>query len=383
MSIYTYKCLPILLLFLVLPGLQPLFAEYSNPVLKVLLFSTNSNVTLGDRSGMTFEGNNGKIRFQKRLYIKKINKNDLNLNHRWAHHGSLWVKGNSNLEVWSEEGIRKRKYKGIIEIKPTIKGLHVINHILTEEYLEGVLNAEISTKWNIEVVKAQSIIARTFALFKRNERSNLSWHITSGLRDQVYQGMNVSDYRGNQAILATKGIVVTYNGRLAQTFYHSNCGGMTEDPAYLWNFSYPYLSIKEVPFGQDDPKFFWNTYLPDQDLQHVLMKAGISIGKVKEVIISEKTRSDRAYKMIFRGETGSGTLLAADFRKYFGYTQFQSLLFDVIRTPKGFKFKGRGNGHGVGMCQWAAKEMADNGFTYDEILFFFYDNINLQSYSRG
>jgi stage II sporulation protein D len=377
------KYFTFLVLLLGLQGRGILYAQYNNPILKVLLFSTSAQVILIDKKGMTYQGNDERVHYQKKLVVSRRNSEELDLNRKWRHRGSLMVQGNSILEVYDGRKRVRRRYEGKIVVKPYSNGLYVINHIPIESYLEGVLNAEISTQWNLEAVKAQSIIARTFALYKRSERFEKPWHVTSGHGDQIYQGVNVSDQRGTQAIEATSGIVVTHKGFLAQTFYHSNCGGSTEDPGYLWNYSYPYLSIKEVPYGTEDPKYYWNKKISEKELLSIIKKTGTEIGSIKNIYISEKTQSNRVYKLFFVGSKDSASMLAADFRKYAGYGEFQSLLFDVIKVPGGFQFKGKGNGHGVGMCQWAAKEMADNGFTFDEILYFFYDDINLQFYSQG
>ena len=227
-----------------------------------------------------------------------------------------------------------RKYHGMIEIRPYSRGLYVINHIRTETYLEGVLNAEISTQWHMDVVKAQAIIARTYALFKRRARNNKWWHLTSGSRDQNYMGANMVDKKGKRAIRETKGIVVHYRGQLAQTFYHSNCGGVTEDPAALWRFSLPYLT--------------------------------------------DRTASNRAAELAFVGDYGEEFMNASQFRRLAGYDKIQSLLLDVVKTADGFYFEGYGNGHGVGLCQWAAKEMAESGYRYEDILHYFYDGIRIR-----
>jgi stage II sporulation protein D len=366
-------------LLLYFPG--NLLAGYHNPILKILLFSTSSSVTVSDPAGLRYFADGQRSGYRKRLTIRKFKKNSLRVAGGRVHKGSLWIKGRDKLKISRKNRRGSRHYGGIIEIKPFSRGIYVINHIRTERYLSGVLNAEIDTKWNLEAVKAQAIIARTFALFKRKNRSKSAWHLTANHTDQLYHGDNIADRRGVKAIRMTSGIVVTYNGKLLPTFYHSNCGGKTEDPIYLWEHSYPHLSIKKVPFGKEDPRFYWQRSFSNRQIQKMIGKVGISIGTITDIFVAEKTGSGRAYKLLFIGEWGSNYLLATKFRKLVGYTKLQSLLFKITKTTGGFSFKGKGNGHGVGLCQWAAKEMADDGYTYSEILSFFYDHIRLQTYT--
>ena len=356
------------------------FAKYNNPLLKVLLFQTSKPVILTDSYGLKAKGVKLLSSESRKLTIYPVNSNKVRINNRLYHKGSLFISSKRYIQVQKKGSKSIRRYSGKIEIKPYKNGFYVINHVHTENYLEGVLNAEISTKWNMEVVKAQSILARTFALFKRNARKNYQWHLKSDHSDQVYLGVNIADARGKYAIKATNGLVVSYRGKLAQTFYHSNCGGMTEDPGNLWQYSLPYLRIMAVPYGQDDPKYNWEVNFNNWEINKILKKGNIYIKNLNEIFISERTSSNRVFEMVFQGNK-QNYLLASDFRKYAGYKKVQSLLFEVIKTPNGFKFKGKGNGHGVGMCQWAAKEMAEEGFNYKDILNYFYSPIIIKKYN--
>jgi stage II sporulation protein D len=250
-----------------------------------------------------------------------------------------------------------------------------------ETYLEGVLNAEISTKWPIEVVKSQSVISRTFALYKREKRKNRMWHVTSDFSDQVYLGADITDKRGLHAIQQTRGIVVTYNGKLAQTFYHSNCGGITEDAGALWSSSYPYLKVKKVRFGKSDPRYYWQASFTQKELKKIFQKLGFRGSTVYELTLSEFSKSGRVSKMYLNGSPAI-SFTAKDFRRAAGYRKIQSLLFNISKTPGGIIFQGTGNGHGVGLSQWSAKEMAEKGNSYHEILNFFYQGTKPVQYWR-
>jgi len=355
------------------------YAEYSNPTLKVLLFKSSSPVLVKSANQLSvkefdlYRDENIQIR------IKPASSNKINFNNRLLVKGSLVISSGGIIEITKQVGNFSRRYKGSIEFKPYRGGMYIINHIPIESYLEGVLNAEISTDWPIEVVKAQSVISRTYALHKREKRVEAAWHLSSGHFDQVYNGADISDQRGRFAIRKTRGIVVTHNKKLAQTFYHSNCGGMTEDPGNIWKSKLPYLKIKSVPFGQDDPRYYWKTTISDKAMKRILRKGGISVKNLKDVYISQRTLSKRAFELVLVGDSIK-KMTAYDFRKQAGYQKIQSLLFNIIRVPGGYYFEGKGNGHGVGLSQWSAREMAQSGYNYKEILNFFYSGIKLSRY---
>ncbi|MFH2131452.1 MAG: SpoIID/LytB domain-containing protein [bacterium] len=357
-------------------ALRSLEAAYQNPVLKVLLFSSSAGVAISSSQDLTVSDDHNRLGTAKNLLVTPASQSRLLINQKLTVTGNLLITARGETTIQDMNTRQRRKYLGTFEIRPYAGGLHLINHIPTESYLEGVLNAEISTKWHMEVVKAQAVISRTFALFKREKYSQLPWHLTAGHYDQVYKGSDIADERGKAAIQATQGIVVGYGGHLAQTFYHSNCGGITEDPVRIWQNPLPYLKVKPVPYGERDPRYHWEARITDWEMEKILNKARIRTSGIEDIIISKRTSSSRVLELTFIGERNS-TLSGYDFRKAGGYKRIQSLLFDITRIPGGFHFKGRGNGHGVGLSQWSAKEMAEKGYKYHEILYYFYHNIEL------
>lgn len=377
------KFLTIFFLLAILSSSTIVLGAYSNPELKILLFKTSHPLKISSNGNLSVDGLTLPRNEKRRFKVHPVNANRLLFNNRLYAEGSIWISSQSSVNILKRGQSHVRRYMGIIELKPTNGGIYVINHLPTETYLEGVLNAEISTKWDMDVVKAQAVISRTFALYQRKTRLNKPWHMTSSHFDQVYQGANISDVRGKFAIKKTHGLVVKYQNKLAQTFYHSNCGGKTEDPVYVWQNPVPYLRVKDVPFGKEDPKYHWKQTFSSQQLKKILRKSGMRLSNIQNVYISEKTASDRAYKITFENAKKSLHMKAKDFRRLAGYRKIQSLLFDVVKVPGGFFFKGKGNGHGVGLCQWAAKEMADKGYNYTDILNFFYDGIQLDRYNGG
>ncbi len=360
-------------LFVVFSLLCParLWAGYSDPEIKVLLLNARGTVSFSSRRGIEIFQGPKTLSPPKRIKLRFLGPKQVQVGHLGKVTAPFYLVGEGPILL------NGRLYQGELEIRPHKRGFYVINHIPVEKYLEGVLNAEISSKWNLEVVKAQAILARTYALKKAKTNHAKAWHLEAGHLDQVYQGAGISDARSRQALRETKGLALHYQGRLAEVFYHSNCGGTTEEPGNLWAYNLPYYSIKEVPFGLEDPNYYWQLSLSQREMRRILKKTGIR--DFWAISVEERNDSNRVQTLLLQGENEQ-FLPAKEFRRLVGYRRLKSLHFDLIATDGGWLIQGQGNGHGVGMCQWAAKEMAEMGYQYQDILYYFYDGVDIEPY---
>jgi len=169
------------------------------------------------------------VKTSSRLYIKASNPG-MTINNR--EFGEI-------VKILSPHGslirVDKNDYRGNIEIRKDDGGnLLIINELNVEEYLKGVLNEEISAKWHPESLKAQAVVARTYALYQKENRKDNPYHMEATVIDQVYGGARKEDERTNKAVEDTRGIVLTYEGKIAKAFYHSVSGGVTEDVTVVW-----------------------------------------------------------------------------------------------------------------------------------------------------
>src|SRR6185369_6503704 len=137
--------------------------------------------------------------------------------------------------------VNNKPYRGLAELSAADNGILVVNQLPLEEYLVGLINCEISSAWPIEAVKAQAIIARTYALNRKMARMTAPYHLESSVIDQVYEGCLIEDSRARRAVSETEHEVLVYGGAVIQTFYHSSCGGKTEASENVWGASLPYL----------------------------------------------------------------------------------------------------------------------------------------------
>lgn len=299
--------------------------------------------------------------------------------------GERWLAINGemfgpSLKLSSSSGvvyINGRPFRGEIEVLRGEKGLLVINEIDLERYLVGLINHEISSKWPMEVIKAQAVIARTYALYQKKRRIGQPYHLEATVLDQVYSGTIPEDTTSLTAIQDTRGEVLTYNGELALTVYHSNGGGRTESSRNVWGKDYPYLREVESPYDETSPNLLWDFEITVEALAKTLRGAGYPVGDIKGLIPLERTKSDRVRRLRITSASRDLEITGEELRKVVGYDKIKSTNFIVEESMDSFRFSGRGSGHGVGLSQWGAKGMAERGYVYREILQYYYPGTKL------
>ena len=267
----------------------------------------------------------------------------------------------------------KRLYKGSLRIIKT-KGqkLVAVNIVNLEDYVKGVLYHEVSHRWPIEAIKAQAIASRTYAFYQIKENSHKRYHLYSDISSQVYNGVYAERYRTNQAVDQTKGKVLMWKGKPVPTFFHSTCGGHTERAGNLWKVDLPPLAGSECKYCKNSPHLSWNYDMKLDVLEESLKSAGYMVGSVYSVKISGRNRSGRVDKVIIEGYDSSESIKAKDLRGLIGSLLLKSTNFDVTIKDDKVYFKGKGWGHGVGMCQWGAFSMAKKKKTAEDILLYYY-----------
>ena len=280
---------------------------------------------------------------------------------------------------WRFIYIDKRPYRGVVEIREDKGALIIINELGLEDYIAGIINNEISSKWPIEAIKAQSVIARTYAIYQMEARKDNVFHMTGTYMDQVYTGAAVEDRASFRGVKKTLGEVLVYKGQPALTLYHSNAGGVTEFARNVWGADEPYLRSVKSRHDKGAPNYQWELALSKVSLGEKLRAAGYEIGVPQKVKIRKHTKTGRVVGLEVKDKDGrSITIKGEDLRKALGYATLRSTLFKVSRSRRGFVFKGRGSGHGVGLSQWGAKGMAEAGDSYKKILRHYYAGTSLK-----
>ncbi len=260
---------------------------------------------------------------------------------------------------------RGTEYTGKLEVFKSRLGLFVVNELPLEEYIKGVVKVEVGDNWPLEALKAQAIAARTYAVYNMQHSNNGIYHMTSSTLSQLFKGLN-SDSDIEEAVNSTRGEILTYNGKPINALYHSTSGGQTELPEEVFGRSFPYLRSVKTECSTS-PLYVWERRISRKDLENVFGKSHI-----ESIEIRSKTSTGRAKEIAVVGDEGNMTISALDFRKKLGWRRLPSTWFEVTGKQDMFLFSGKGYGHGVGMCQWSALEMANRGANYKEILSTFY-----------
>ncbi|PKL49833.1 MAG: cell division protein [Nitrospira bacterium HGW-Nitrospira-1] len=267
-------------------------------------------------------------------------------------------------------------YPGNIEVLKGKDSLYLINELPLEEYIKNVVSAEVGTNWDMEALKVQAVISRTYAIYQKNKNgTNSHYDITSSVLHQVYKGSS-ADTRISYAVMNTEGEALTYDGNLIEAFYHSTSGGKTEDPAEVFGKSYPYLKPVESNC-ETSPYWIWERRIPLKEIEKALDIKGVS-----NIQIKSYTSTQRVKTVDVIHNKGALNVKATDLRKMLGWSRLPSTNFTVSRDNGNYVFEGKGYGHGVGLCQWSALEMAREGMTYKQILDYFYPGTKLEKYEN-
>jgi stage II sporulation protein D len=278
----------------------------------------------------------------------------------------------------------------IVKVYDTDK-LIVINETGLESYLCGILPHEIDPKWLMEALKAQAVVSRTFAMRNLESRhSGTGYNFCDEVHCQVYGGTKGEDERSNTAVDLTKGEVLTYKGNLVNTVYHACCGGNTESSKHVWLSKYKQpvsLSGRTCGFCKDSPHYRWSQTVEEKSIRKKLIKAGHGIGKITSIIPYGRTKSGRMkwVKIKYKkknGRTTNKTLTSAQLRMIVSpWTIKSTKSLSVTKKGDNFKFIGRGWGHGVGMCQWGSKGMAESRYSYKRILKHYYRKTKIEKWA--
>jgi stage II sporulation protein D len=335
--------------------------------------------------------------------------------------------------------VNKRWYRGSIEIYSTKQKerLTVVNTLPLEQYLYGVIAKEISPDWNIEAVKAQVVAARTYALANLGRHRENGYDLCASSDCQVYGGKDSESNRVISAVDDTCGLILTYQGKPIQAYFHSSSGGYTENSENVWGTYLPYIRAV-ADDDQKSPYFKWEKKLTAQEINAIIARAGYNIGSLQAIelsvlknqpmSLSDRGVSGRVKSLRLIGKSGSIQISGEKFRNML---TLNSTLFDikvVSSVQKTIEFEivdtagqqetktievnlppaegkisvidkanlrrimgsnneeivisGAGWGHGLGLSQWGAKAMADkaakgNTEYFKEILKHYYHDVEI------
>jgi len=292
-----------------------------------------------------------------------------------------------------------RHYRGMFRIIPRGNNLRLINVVHMDDYLKGVVPPEIGKvgRLELEAVKAQAVAARTYAMSHLSQYPDEPYDMKADVSDQLYHGMEVEEDIISEAIDATRGYVLKYRDKLIHAYYHSTCGGWTDDIDEVWEkSSIPYLrAVHDSGYCSWSKYYNWKESYSAKQLklrleQYLSSERGrqVNIGDILDIIVKFRTVGGRVMELTVRTTRGDYNFGKDRIRWVFTRSSNPELILPSARFDVRIEhdrngnltradFIGSGYGHGVGMCQCGAIGMSRAGKKFDEILTHYYSNVDL------
>ena len=319
--------------------------------------------------------------------------------------------------------INNKRYRGYLCFSYIDNQLSAINNVDLEEYLYGVVPREMPSTFSYEALKAQAVAARSYAVCSVTRNKDKSFDLYDSVSSQVYGGFDAERDNVRKAVDETRGQILLSDGKVVNATYSSSNGGYTADANDVWGTKFKYLISKEDKYSINEPNYNWSFEININDLISGLKKQGININSIDQIYVKENNSSKRVKTLAIKDGAKEVLVDNYKFKNAIGANKFKSSLYaieysskasnetttkekisnedlsvivkdDVIifvdnseleeASPKPtlnmadkIKISGHGWGHGVGLSQWGANNMAKAGLKYDEILKFYYDGAEI------
>jgi stage II sporulation protein D len=307
--------------------------------------------------------------------------------------GGFQLKTSDGKDLGSFEGVLRlessenlvslngSRYRGSLEIRPHPENpsrFNLINTVMLEDYLLSVVPSESPASWPIESLKAQSMAARTYAVANWRKREALGFDMNADTSDQMYTGIQGEQPASSEAVKATQNQIIAFQGKPITALFFSSSGGSTDSSLEVWGVDLPYIQpVKD--FDQAAPRYRWDKTMTPNQVQAALTKLGVNVGTLRKIEVLETTPQGRVKQIRFSGSTGSVDVNANKFRFAAGLSSTRWTVSAEGQPPRSFRFDGGGWGHGLGMSQWGARQMAADGKNASEIIHHYYTGVEIQS----
>jgi stage II sporulation protein D len=384
------------------------------PEIRVLLGEETGTFAVESKGGFRVESEGGAALMRSndpsRVMVRR-RENSVEL--RFEPQGTAAVaEGNVYITPYKSANLYYRgvAYPGRILVRADGAGpaARIVNVLPLETYLEGVLPHEMGNPGPdaFAALEAQAIAARTYAMSRIEMRKLESFDVYAGVRDQVYGGRDQMHKLVSGAVRETRGIVLTYKGELAWTYYCATCGGHTSDIRRVWPQREPARYLygaydrdpdENASFCRWVHNFRWQYSFSGKELGHILRKTipaelGVDperVGSLIDIGVSQRNPSGRVRYLEIMTTKGSFTV-EGDRIRWVLMTDpdagriLPSTMFDLRKEMRDQRLAfvsivGGGNGHGVGMCQNGAIEMARAGYTHEMILAHYYQGTKTET----
>ena len=293
---------------------------------------------------------------------------------------TTFAKAKGNVAISTNNGfvkLNKSKYCGkLIFVPKKDDRFSILEEIGIEEYLPGVVEGEMPSKWKDDAIQAQVIAARTYAIYQRKIKSNALYHIN--IQDLAYNGSYMNLAKTKEIVDKSRGTVMVYDWKLFPGYFHSTCGGHTEDINLVFNLkSIPPLSGVDCGYCNKSKYYRWEKTLGKNEIENKLNVPKSKVKKIRNITTEEIGPGGHCSTIKIEHAGGTKRVNANDFRLIVGPSNLRSTSFSIKNNKDSFVFKGSGWGHGVGLCQYGTQNMAKSGFKWFDILRHYYPEIDL------
>jgi stage II sporulation protein D len=264
-------------------------------------------------------------------------------------------------------------FRGSVNVQVDPDGeITVVNVIDLEQYLYGVVGSEMPATWPAAALRAQAVVARTYAVGRLGIRDDVGYDLVAGEMDQAYRGIDGESQAVAAAVDATRGVILVYEGQIVHAYYSADDGGYTADGADLSD-PQPYLVPVRDPYASGSPDRSWSAHVDAAGFAQSVNALIAPVGSLTAVTIGSFDDSGRLRTVHVTGSTGAAALSGFDFRRLAGRHLVRSTRISSVSLDGSvIDVSGTGFGHGVGMSQWGARTMAAQSFDYAGILRFYY-----------
>lgn len=282
--------------------------------------------------------------------------------------------------IFIEDNEIKFKFESNMKVRVKHEDTGEIEAVPFEEYITGVLAGEMPVSFHIEALKAQALAARSYVMKKMEYNVNKDYDVVDTIMNQVYLSNDYLKQVWNEtydekinkiktAVMETKGEYVSYDGKVAETFFFSTSVGATENSGEIFESQLPYLVSVESMWDADvSPLYSTDKVIT---LEEFYKKLGLNYSNELKIEKLNTTATGRTKKIKINGTTFSGS-------DVMNSLNLRSTFFEIKQNGSNVTITVKGYGHGVGMSQYGAEGMAQKGYTYDEIIKHYYTGVDIK-----
>jgi len=403
-------------------------------VSNIYVSSQGSNSYSEAKSLANSSGSDGLVYYQDGEYYKGSLKYESGLDETKGDNkvllvlsdgNNIVIDGSQQMHIKSDDDITKLenlKYRGKINLY--IKGLklHAINEVGMQDYLYGVIPKEMVASWEMEALKAQAVVAKSYTITNYNKHKSDGFNVCATTHCQVYGGYSAEQPKTNESVDATRSVVMMYDGKPAEGCFHASSGGRTESIGNMWNYGLDYMVGVEDEYSLGSPYDSWEVRLTSEEIRTALLKRNIDIGSIVGIKVLKLSENERVMQLGVLGTKGMHTLEKDAIRSTLGSSKFYSTYFTLENaggtvssnsaakpretvsnsnlnntfdklnsfvdekvvssgqefvSGSTFVFSGKGNGHGIGLSQYGANGMAKKGYSFEDIIKYYFKGVSI------